>query len=247
MPLCGHVVDPVRGSLDQADDPVGEVPGVSRRADLVANHQNLAMIGGQAEHRLDEVRPVDPEQPGGADHEAAVAGRRGRLLAGQLGAAVGGDGGGLIGLHVGRVLAAVEDVVAGDVDDLGIDRGGGRRDASGGGPIHRHRRRLHLLGAIDICPGSAVDDDVRALQFDPPRYCIPIGDVELATAEAGYIVSGVRGGEGDVVSEHPGLPYDDHLHGRSAVCRDCLLIRPRSRNCRRPASAASSAAPSAHG
>ena len=131
----GHVVDAELDPLDQADDAVGEVPGVGRRADLVADDQHLAVVGGEAQHRLDEVGAADAEEPGGADDEVALVGGRGRLLAGQLGAAVGGERRGLVGLDVGGALGAVEDVVAGDVDDAGADRGGG------GGDVARRRCR----------------------------------------------------------------------------------------------------------
>ena len=63
----------------------------------------------------------------------ALVGGRGRLLAGQLGAAVGGERRRLVGLDVGRALGAVEDVVAGDVDDAGADRGGRGGDVAGAG------------------------------------------------------------------------------------------------------------------
>ncbi len=112
-----HVVDAVLDPLDQPHEPVGEVPGVGGRADLVADDEDLVLVGREAQHRLDEVAAADAEQPGGADDEVALVGGGGRLLAGQLGAAVGGERRGLVGLHVGRALGAVEDVVAGDVDD----------------------------------------------------------------------------------------------------------------------------------
>src|SRR4029077_3408006 len=84
-----HMVDAELDPLDQADDAVGEVPGVGGRADLVADDEDLAVIGGEAQHGLDEVAPTGPEQPGGADDEVALVGSAGRLLPGQLAAAVG--------------------------------------------------------------------------------------------------------------------------------------------------------------
>ena len=115
--------------------PVGEVPGVGRRADLVADDEDLAVVGREAQHRLDEVAAADPEEPGGADDEVALVGGRGRLLAGELGAAVGGERRRLVGLDVWRALGAVEDVVAGDIDDAGASSCGGRGD------VARARRR----------------------------------------------------------------------------------------------------------
>ena len=132
-PGGGHVVDAVLEPLDQADDAVGEVPGVGRRADLVVDDEDLVLVGGEAQHRLDEVAAADPEEPGGADDEVARVGGRGRLLAGELGAAVGGERRRLVALDVGRALGAVEDVVGGDVDDAGADRRGGGGDVAGAG------------------------------------------------------------------------------------------------------------------
>ena len=163
----GHVVDAELEALDQAHDPVGEVPGVGRRADLVADDEDLAAAGGQAQHRLHEVVAADPEEAGRADHEVALVGGRGRLLAGQLGAAVGGERRRLVALDVGLALGPVEDVVGGDVDDAGADRGGRGGDVAGAGPVDREGRLLGLLGPVDVGPGGAVDDDVGPLEVDP--------------------------------------------------------------------------------
>ena len=117
-----HVVDAVLDPLDQADDPVGEVPGVGRRADLVADDEDLVpgCRRGAASSRRSCGRRS--RRAGRADDEVALVGGGGRLLAGQLGAAVGRERRRLVALHVGRALGAVEDVVGGDVDDAGADR-----------------------------------------------------------------------------------------------------------------------------
>ena len=91
-------------------------------------------VVGEAQHRLDEVAAADAEQPGGADDEVALVGGGDRLLAGELGAAVGRERRRLVALHVGRALGAVEDVVGGDVDEHGrrlLRRRGG--DVAGAG------------------------------------------------------------------------------------------------------------------
>src|SRR5262249_15485955 len=79
----GHVVNAELDALDQADDSVGEVPSVGRRANLVANDQHLALGRRQTEHRLDEVRASDPKEPGGADDEVSFVCRRRRFLTGE--------------------------------------------------------------------------------------------------------------------------------------------------------------------
>ena len=121
---------------------------------------------GEAQHRLDEVAAADPEEPGGADDEVALVGGGGRLLAGQLGAAVGRERRRLVGLHVGRALGAVEDVVGGDVDDAGADLGRGGGDVAGAVAVDREGRLLGLLGAVDVGPGGAVDDHVGPLELE---------------------------------------------------------------------------------
>src|SRR5690348_12031867 len=96
---------------------------------------------------------------------ALVGGCRG-VLAGELGPAGGGEGGGLVGFDVWGALAAVEDVVGGDVDDARFDRGGRGGDVAGAGAVPLHRRRLGLLGPAAVRPGGAVDDDVGALELE---------------------------------------------------------------------------------
>ena len=142
----------------------------------------------------------------------ALVGCRGGLLTGQLGAAVSGERRGLIGLDVGGSLGAVEDVVAGDVDDGGVDRGGRRGDVAGAGAVDGERLLLRFLGAVDVGPGGAVDDDVGALQVELLIDGVGVDDVQLGVAEADHVMPGVPGGEHHVAAEHPGGACDQHLH-----------------------------------
>ena len=96
----------------------------------------------------------------------ALVGGGGRLLAGELGAAVGRERRRLVGLDVGRALGAVEDVVGGDVDDRGADRRGRGGDVAGAVAVDGERRLLGLLGAVDVGPGGAVDDHVGPLEVE---------------------------------------------------------------------------------
>ena len=58
----------------------GQVPGVGRAADLVADDQTSPRLGGQPQHRVDEVRAADAEQPGGADDRVVAGWPRRRAL-----------------------------------------------------------------------------------------------------------------------------------------------------------------------
>ena len=213
-----HVVDAELDPLDQADDAVSEVPSVGRRADLVADDEDLAMVGGEAEHRLDEVGAAGAEQPGGADDEVALVGGAGRLLPGQLAAPVCRERRGLVGFDVGRALAAVEDIVAADVDDRGADQGGGRGDVARPLAVDPRRLLLGLLGAVDVGPGGAIDDDVGTLALDLGADRRPVGDVELGVAIADHLVAGVARSEHHVATQHPGGAGYEQLHDVFGIC-----------------------------
>ena len=89
---------------------------VGGAADLVGDDEHLGLLAAEPQHRLDEVRAAEAEQPGGADDEVARVGDRDRGLARLLRAAVGRDRRGQVGLDVGRAACAVEDVVAREVE-----------------------------------------------------------------------------------------------------------------------------------
>ena len=99
-PSAGHVVEAEVFAIEQPHDPSGEMPGVGRAADLVASRPRPRRGPREAEHRLDEVAPADPEQPRGADDEVARVGGRGLELAGELRLAVDRDRADLVGLDV---------------------------------------------------------------------------------------------------------------------------------------------------
>ena len=82
----------------------------------------------------------------------------------------------------------------------------------GAGAVDRHRRLLGLLGAVDVGPGGAVDDDVGPLEVELLLDRGGVGDVQLGAAEADHVVAGVAGGEHHVAAEHPRRPCDQQLH-----------------------------------
>src|SRR4029077_285729 len=211
-PGGGHVVDAVLDPVDQPGQPVGEVPGVGGRGDLVADHRDLAHPFAQPQHRGDEVLAVDAEEAGGADDEVPLVGGRRRLLPGQLGARVGGERRGLVGLHIRRALLAVEDVVGGHVEHRGPDltRGGG--GVARPGAVDREGLVLGLLGTVDVGPGGAVDDQVGPLAVDLPAHRVGIADVHPGPIEADHVMPGVGRGNDEVAAQHPAGTGDQDLH-----------------------------------
>ena len=99
-PGGGDVVDAVLVALDQQRERLREVAGVGRARDLVGDDDHLGLLGGHPQHRLDEVRAADAEQPRRADDEVARVGDLRRGLAGLLRAAVGRDRARQVGLDV---------------------------------------------------------------------------------------------------------------------------------------------------
>ena len=178
-PGRGDVVDAVLLGFDEQGQRLRQMRGVGGARDLVGDDDHLGLLGADPQHRLDEVRPVGPEQPRGTDDEVARVGDLRRGLAGLLRATVGGDRAREVGLDVGRALGAVEDVVAGDVEGAGAVGGGRCRDDPGGGVVDPHRAALVGLGAVHVGPGRGVDDRVGSHLGDRVLDRLRVGDVEL--------------------------------------------------------------------
>jgi hypothetical protein len=235
-------VDAELDPLDQADDAVGEVPGVGRRADLVADNGDLAPGLGQLQHRVDEVAAAEPEEAGRADDEVALVRRGDSLLAGELGAAVGRKRRRLVALHVRRALEAVEDIVGGDVENARFHLRGRSGDVAGAAAVDGEGGLLGRLGTVDVGPGGAVDDDVGPLEVELAVERPRVGDVELGAAVADDVVAGVAGGEEDVASQHPGGSGDEQLHlASSGVSTGSRLAIPARRRRKHYQSAATAA------
>jgi hypothetical protein len=83
-----------------------------------------------------------------------------RDLAGQLAAAVGAERGDRIVLPVGRLLAAVEDVVGREVDEGQVARGAGPRNRGRTLLVGGEGRRGLALCLVDGGVGGRVDDQV---------------------------------------------------------------------------------------
>ena len=140
-------------------------------------------LAAKAQHRLDEVRAVRAENPGGAQDHVAVEPLADRPLAGCLAGPVDAERPERIVFGVGRRLGAVEHVIGGKVDerDPGLGRGFGQM----GRPIGvdgECRIRLRF-GAINGGIGGGVDDQRRPVALHDVPDRIPIGDIEIVVAK----------------------------------------------------------------
>src|SRR4029450_8120227 len=133
--LVGEVVGAVLAGALEGADAVGQVGRVGRAAHLVVDHPEGVALAGQAQDGGDEVAAPDPVHPGGPDHVGAVPDLAHGLLAGQLGPAVDAGRGRLVVLAVavGPPVGggAVEHVVGGQVDQLGVDLAAGQGQVAG--------------------------------------------------------------------------------------------------------------------
>ena len=114
--------------------------------------------GGEPQHRRDEVLPPAAEQPCGADDRVFARRREHRHLAGELRPPVRAERPGRIGFDVRSRRGAVEDVVGRDLHQLRAGGRGRTGQVAGAGTVHRERRRLVALRAVDVGPRGAVDD-----------------------------------------------------------------------------------------
>ena len=98
---AGEVHDTADVALEQAEQRRREVARPRRAADLVDHHLDGVALAREPEHRLDEVAPVDPEQPRAAHDGVAGRGRQHLPLALELRRSVHRAGRGRVRLDVG--------------------------------------------------------------------------------------------------------------------------------------------------
>ena len=147
----------------QRDDLVSDIDRPGGLPALVGDDINVLLLARQGDHRADEVGPVRAVEPGRPHHVAGVGQQPEHgLLAGQLGAPVGGARGGAVIFRVGPPAVAAEHVVSGHVHQ------GGAAGGAGGGDVLRATARLPAarlvlvgLGIVYRRPGRAIDDDGR--------------------------------------------------------------------------------------
>src|SRR5207245_10312936 len=124
-PLVGDMEHPGPALDRQPGQGAGQVGGVGGAAALVVDDPQRRTLPGPADDRVDEVAAPAAEHPRGAG-DGPGAGVAGDLpLPAELRAAVDGPGAGLVPLVVGPVLVAGEDVVGGDVHQVGAHPGAG--------------------------------------------------------------------------------------------------------------------------
>ena len=162
---AGAVIGAVGGVRPQhVEDGLGHVAREGQASQLVVHDGDLRelVLGigdavGQALHRLDEVVPL-ADDPGAAHDVVARAAGHGDV-AGGLGLAVDGQRGEglLLVMHLG---GAVEDVVAGHVDerDPALGAGAGEQGRAGGVGLPGGHAALGGLRLIYRRVGAAVDD-----------------------------------------------------------------------------------------
>ena len=189
---------------------------VGRAADLVARPPGPRAARRPSRSIVStKFLPPTPEQPRGADDEVARVGDRDRGLAGELGAAVGRQRAGVVGLDVGRAPRRRRR----------RSRSRGRRPSrrpsaaaaatiAGASPLSAHRLGLVVLGAVDVGPGGAVDDHVGPSPAERRvRRRAAVGDVEVSCPRAAARPRGRgRAGERHVAAQHPAAPGDQDPH-----------------------------------
>jgi hypothetical protein len=112
------------------------------------------------------------------------------VFAGELGAAVGAAGCGVVVLAVGPVEVAAEDVVGGDMNEPRVLVGCCFGEVPGGYGVDGVGGVLVGLGGVDGGVGGAVDDDVGLRVGDGAAYGVGVCDVEVIAADGGDVFAG---------------------------------------------------------
>jgi hypothetical protein len=139
------------------------------------------------------------------------AGAAHQLLTGLLGLAVHRARVNGVELGVGAAEGAVEDVVGGDVHEVGTGGSGGVGDVPRSGSVDSRGGRLIGLGAVDVGPGGAVDDRLGPRGVDGGAHGVGVGDVEVGPGERHHFV--VPCGRHDVAAQHARGSRHEEAHG----------------------------------
>lgn len=146
--------------VQEVADAAGEVVGEGEAPDLVVDDAGVDAAGGEGGHGAHEVVAVADDPAGAEDVVEGDGGDEG--VAGGFGLPVDAEGAHRVGLGVRAGFGAVEDVVAGDVDEGdavgGGDAGEGGDSGDVGGP--GVFAAVGGFGGVDVGVGGGVDDGV---------------------------------------------------------------------------------------
>ena len=170
----------------------GEGGGVSGGGDILLDDLDGFAGEGEAEHGFDEVAPggvatAGAEDAAGAENEGLIVVGAGEVFAGEFGYAVGADGAGEIGFDVRTSEGAIEDVVGGEVDELGVDLSAGDGEIAGAEGVGLVGDSGFAFGDVDHVVGGRIENDGG----------IDFGEFGFEGGEVGDIDRGpVEGGDG---------------------------------------------------
>ena len=178
--LIGEMVDAWHNALvDGSEDSHSQVTGVGRCAYLVEDHTQLRFLLAQADHGLHEVIAKGGIQPCRANDHGLLTELLNTQFTCQLRRAIDTVGTRGVGLHIRRMLSAVEDIVCRYLDDPAatfLDSGCqiGRR--------HRVQRRaefLIVLRLIHCSIGGTVYDTVYFIVCHELFHGLLISDIQF--------------------------------------------------------------------
>ena len=243
----GAVVDAVVLRGGDRQDLVREVVGAGGVAHLVVHDRHGLVALRQAQHGLDEVLAHIAIEPRGAHHKRARVARQREALAGKLGAAVGADGRGDVGLEPLALHVAREHVVGGDVHELCPLAGAGAREVHGTERVGAERAGPVCLAAVHVGERRAVDGEVVGTVLVKPRVDRGgVRDVERVDVDVVDLRVAIRLGDGadlggpaldeppQLVAELPARTSDKNPHETVSPSPACRAFRDPSR-CYRPA------------
>jgi hypothetical protein len=119
------------------------------------------------------------EDAGSAHHQDAVEVGLGVEFAGEFGDGVGAEGMGGVLLDIGMAGTAIEDVIGGEVDQLGVGLAAGEGQVAHGQRVDQKGGQRLLLGDIDLIIGGGVEDHFGIAVGQGVLHGQRVGDVHL--------------------------------------------------------------------
>jgi len=202
----------------EADDRVGEMRRVRRTSALIVDDaQRTRSFVDLIADGLDEVRAVHAKEPRRA-HDQMLLRVRGRELAEQLGAAVGGEGIGRVVDVVRRALLAIEHEVGGDLHQQRADVVGCPREELDRRAVDGVGDPLFLFRFVDFRVRGAVDDDGRLALAHERGDGARVGDVEVGLRQRDRLFAARGELAGKVAPDHASRTGDEPAHERWGIC-----------------------------